>query len=161
MVTTVSKMKGTKKLSTIMPKNGTLCTPNLMLAQVLVVAGQKRAKMNLFLWVAQVQAGCKHVQTPAMEDLILKALHLQYSIQANNPQVEDLSQRLTIAEEVDETSTGMLLLVLAYLVVMKPTMEPILLVTKHRRVTMVLMSTRIVMTVRTTNLKMKTKMHKY
>jgi hypothetical protein len=36
-----------------------------------------------------------------MEDLILKALRRAHSIQANNPQVETLSQRHAIAEEVE------------------------------------------------------------
>jgi hypothetical protein len=70
-----------------------------------------------------------------MEDLIWRALRTDYSIEAHNPGVEDLVTRRSMA--------GMMLLVSTYLVVMKPTIRPILQGMRQRRVTIqALMSTR-------------------
>jgi hypothetical protein len=53
-------------------------------------------------WVKTVQAARNHRGTHAMEELIWRALQTDYSIQADNPGVEDLDVRRLVAQDSEE-----------------------------------------------------------
>jgi hypothetical protein len=62
----------------------------------------KEGKLLFIKWVKTVGAARNRRGTRAMEDLIWRALRTDYSIEANNPEVEDLDTRRSVARDSEE-----------------------------------------------------------
>jgi hypothetical protein len=60
----------------------------------------KKGKLLFIEWVKIVEAARNHRGTRAMEDLIWRALQAEYSIQADNPEVDDLVTRRSVASGI-------------------------------------------------------------